>query len=575
MNLPFLNLVHLLEERAHLHSDRTAFTFLAASDQAPAALTFGDLVIRARTIARHLREKTAPGDRVLLVFPGGFDYIVAFFASLYAGTIAVPAYPPRSHKNVPDQNMDRLRGIALDATPRLALTTASVAARMQGGDLGHLETLATDTLQPDATAAAPACEFSGDRVAYIQYTSGSTGQPRGVVISHGQLLANEEMIRRIAHQTAESVVVGWLPLYHDMGLIGQILQPIYNGGHCVMSTPMSFIQKPLRWLQAIHDFRGTTGIAPNFGYELCAERIAPEDAAGLDLTSWRQAFIGSEPVRADVMRAFAKRFAPAGFRAAAFYPCYGLAEATLAVSGTRETAEQYATLRLDPVVLAGGELREITNHEIPGESSLEVVSCGAAASEVEIRIIDPATGRDAGPGRVGEIWVRGPAVARGYWNRPEETAAVFGAVTVEGQGPYLRSGDLGFLRDGDLFVTGRTKELVILDGRNLYPHDLEAAAEASHAGFRGGASAAFAVEQGRGEELVLAMEVRREARKTPPGELRAAALGALSQRYGVRAREILLLRAGALPRTSSGKLQRLKTRHLYLAGELQTHRAES
>jgi amino acid adenylation domain-containing protein len=492
-------------------------------------------------VGADLQRRGAAGERVLLLFPPGLDFVTAFLGCLYAGAVAVPAYPP-----APGRGTGRLRGLLADARPRLALTMAPWLGRVER-ELDATVTAAVVDGLPAALAEdwrPPAADPSAP--AFLQYTSGSTSTPKGVRISHGNLLANQRAIQRAFGQSAESVVVGWLPLYHDMGLIGNVLQPIWCGGSCVLLSPLAFLQRPARWLEAVSRFRATTSGGPDFAYALCTRKVPSEERARLDLSSWRVAFNGAEPVRAATLDAFAAAFAPAGFRRRAFYPCYGLAEATLFVSGGDPDAP--------PVV------RELGN---------PLVGCGRAWPGERLEIVDPETGWLTPVGEEGEIWVAGPSVAAGYWERPEETERTFGARLAEtGEGPFLRTGDLGRLgADGELFVTGRLKDLIVIRGRNLYPHDLERTAEESHPALRSGGAAAFSVEAEGEERLVVLAEMERR-REAESGEAAEAARAALWREHEVAPWEVVPIRAGTLPKTSSGKVRRAASRAAYLAGEL-------
>ncbi|MEO6192910.1 MAG: AMP-binding protein, partial [Thermoanaerobaculia bacterium] len=374
-----------------------------------------------------------------------------------------------------------------------------------------------------------------------QYTSGSTAAPKGVMVSHGNLLHNERMIGAAFGMDEESVVVGWLPLYHDMGLIGNVLQPLHAGGRCVLMSPVSFLQRPMRWLEAISRYRGTVGGGPNFAYELCARKASPEALAGLDLSSWQVAYNGAEPVRASTLERFAEVFAPSGFRKEAFYPCYGLAEATLFVTGG-----------------VSGVAPRVDDRR---------VSCGYAWMGQRLVVADPETGTERGAGEEGEVWISGPSVARGYWENPEGTARDFNAFLATGEGPFLRTGDLGYLAGGELYVTGRLKDLIILRGRNHYPQDIELTAERAHVDLQPGGGAAFSVEVGGEERLVIVHEVVRH-RKDGIEAIAEAVRGAVAAEHEVQAREVVLIRQGGLPKTSSGKVQRALCRELYLKGEL-------
>jgi amino acid adenylation domain-containing protein len=556
----------LLRTRAERHPDRPAYLFLADGREERVRVTYGELERRSRAVAARLQELGWRGRRVVLLFPAGLEYVTAFWGCLLAGAVAVPAYPPRGARSLP-----RLLAILEDARPAGVLTTpgrraavrrlladAPVAVEAVGAEADGMEAegIEADWRDPN---------LDGDAVAFLQYTSGSTSTPKGVVLTHRNLLANQEMIRDSFGTTPDSVVVSWLPLYHDMGLIGGMLHPLFLGSHCVLMPPERFLQAPLRWLEAVSRYRATVSGAPNFAYDLCARRVSEEEAAGLDLSSWRVAFNGAEPVRAGTLERFERAFAAAGFRRRAWFPCYGLAEATLLVSAGRNG--QAVTVReLDAAALE--EHRVEPAPPGSGGAVARQVGCGTVPAGLDVRVVDPETGRVRPLGSVGELWVAGPGVAAGYWGRPEETAATFGACLASGgEGPFLRTGDLGFLAGGELHVTGRLKDLLVIRGRNLYPQDLEAAAEASHPAARPGGAAAFSVP-GEGEELlVLVQEV--DTRGGPDlDEVAARLRRAVADLFEVRVAAVVLIRRGTLPRTTSGKVRRGECRRRYQAGEL-------
>ncbi|HYG62721.1 MAG TPA: amino acid adenylation domain-containing protein, partial [Thermoanaerobaculia bacterium] len=547
------SLVELLHRQATEQPGR-GYTFLTQGEEAGARLSYDGLQRRARTIAAVLARSVPRGERVLLLYPSGVELIAAFFGCLYAGVIAVPVQPP--HGRRPDP---RLGGVAADCRPRAVLTTAALLVRREGiaGQVPELASalwLDTGTVDEDEDAGR---EPGPEEVAFLQYTSGSTGTPKGVVVTHANLLHNLEAIRRAFRQTAESVVVGWLPLFHDMGLIGNVLQPCYVGCDCVLMPPAAFLQRPARWLRAIERFGGTTSGGPNFAYDLCVRALGPEEREGLDLSSWSVAFNGAEPVRAETLRRFAEAFAPCGFRREAFFPCYGLAEATLFVAGGPPDGEPGIG------TFASGPLEAGTAVPAGDGAGRELVSCGRASAEQRIVVVDADSGVPCPEGRVGEVWVAGPSVAAGYWGRPDESAATFRARL--GGEAFLRTGDLGFLAGGELFLTGRLKDLIILRGRNLYPQDLELTAERSHPALRAG-GAAFSVD-GQGEErVVLALEVERHAGDL--GAVADAVRRAVADEHGVAVADVLLLRGGTVPKTSSGKIRRRECRARYLAGSL-------
>ncbi|HWS53774.1 MAG TPA: AMP-binding protein, partial [Pyrinomonadaceae bacterium] len=555
-------LTELLRRRALQEPGRTGYTFLADGEGAEVTLTYGELDARARSVAALLQELKAGGGRVLLLYPSGLEYVAAFFGCLYAGAAAVPAYPPKLNRH-----LSRVRAVVSDARAEVALTTAAVLARVgrlfeQAPDLRRLRWLTTDDLDAARADEWREPRAAGGDLAFLQYTSGSTSTAKGVMVTHDNLLRNERMIESAFGQTPASITVGWLPLYHDMGLIGNVLQPLYTGTPCVLMSPTSFLQRPARWLSAITRYRATTSGGPNFAYDLCAERIGPEERRLLDLSSWDVAYNGSEPVRADTLERFARAFAPCGFRPEAFLPCYGLAEATLLVSGKK---------RAGGAVLKTFEAGALERHRAVeardgGEAVRRLVGCGEPAPGQKVLIVDPDTRAPRPPGRVGEVWVSGANVARGYWGRPEESGEVFGArLAGTGEGPFLRTGDLGFVSGGELFVTGRLKDLIIIRGLNHYPQDIERTAGSSHPALRPGGGAAFSIEVGGEERLVVVQEVAGRRHPDLPSAVEAIRQ-AVAEEHEIRAHGVTLVRAGELPRTSSGKVRRRDCRSLYLSG---------
>jgi amino acid adenylation domain-containing protein len=559
-----MNLIDILRSRAARQANKTAYTFLANGEEEEASLTFAELDRRARALGAFLQKHGGAGERVLLLYPPGLDFVTSFLGCLYGGAIAVPAYPPRSNR--PDT---RLAAIAEDARPRFALTTPALAGMAsafakQVPDLQDVQWIATEELDvaawadqwtpPDADPAQTA-----ERVAFLQYTSGSTATPKGVMVTHRNLVHNERMIQLAFDQSEESVIVGWLPLYHDMGLIGNVLQPLYVGATCVLMAPVAFLQQPLRWLRAISRYKGTTSGGPNFAYELCVRKTDAASREGLDLSSWKVAFNGAEPVRAETLERFAATFAPYGFRAEAFYPCYGLAEATLFVTGG--TPGQGAGVREVDAEALG---RNVVEPAAADRPSRALVACGRPWLEQEVRIVDPESGAVLPEGQVGEIRVTGESVAAGYWNRPEASAEAFG----DGADRELRTGDLGFFAGGELFVTGRVKDLIIVRGRNHYPQDIELTAERSHPALRPGGGAAFSVEVDGEEQLVIVHEVERSQRHDLDGVVEAVRR-AVAQEHEVPVHAVALIKPGALPKTSSGKVRRRTCRADFLAGRFE------
>ncbi len=573
--LRFDNWVDILECLADERPDKKAFGYLLDGEGAELQLLYAELARSARSIGAALREQGVQGQRVLLLYPPGLEFISAFLGCLYGGAIAVPAYPPDPMRLA--RSLPRLQAIAADAQTDWVLTTGLIHG-MAGAlfdiapDFGKMHWLATDTLA-DMSAAWRRPEVGPDRLALLQYTSGSTGTPKGVMLSHGHLLHNSKCIQAGFAHSEQSSGVTWLPLYHDMGLIGGVLQPLFAGGPCTLLSPLDFLRRPLRWLQAITRFRATTSGGPNFAYDLCLRKISASERATLDLSSWRMAPVGAEPVSRETLERFAATFAECGFRREALFPCYGLAEATLFVSGGHLGSSA------SPLSVQVGPLEH--GRIVPGPGSCEpcreLLSCGLVVPEMQVVIADPEQGTRCAAAQIGEIWVSGPSVALGYWNRPQETEEIFSAqLSDDGvrRGRFLRTGDLGFLHGGQLFVTGRRKDVIILHGRNLYPQDIERTLENSHQAVRPGCTAAFALQWAGEERLAVAVELQRKrGESAAAGEdlpsLAAGLAEAVAVEHEVVPQIVLLLPPGALPKTSSGKIQRQACRAAYQAGELE------
>ena len=562
------SLVDLLRWRASHQSGRRAYTFLGDGEAGDSSVNYRELDRQARAIAARLQTLgVAVGERALLFYPPGLEYVAAFLGCLYAGVIAVPAYPPRLNRPI-----SRLRIIMEDSKAIVALTTTYILSNLErrfahAPEMKSLRWLATDDGE-DPTGEWHCPEIGGNTLAFLQYTSGSTGAPKGVMVTHGNLLHNLSMIYDGLGHTPDSQMVIWLPPYHDMGLIGGVLQPLYGGFPAALMSPVSFLQRPLGWLQAISRLGADSGGGPNFAYDLCSRKITPEERATLDLSSWEVAFCGAEPIRRETLEQFTATFAPCGFRREAFYPGYGLAESTLFVSGGSKTSS--------PVVLSveGAELERdlVVTASAGDEGSRTLVGCGRALADQKVVVVEPKSLTQCSPGRVGEIWVSGPSVTQGYWGRLEETKHAFRAYRADtGEGPFLRTGDLGFLHQGELFVTGRLKDLIILRGRNHYPQDIEHTAEQSHVALRPGGCAAFSAETDEGELLVIVQELeRRFVRSADVGEVVASIRRAVAEHHELRVHAVVLIRTGSIPKTSSGKIQRRATRAAYLGGTLTT-----
>ena len=556
LRLPFRGstLVELLDARADERPSGLAYVFLRDGEVEDARWTWGEVRRRSLAVAARLRASVADGERALLLYPAGLDFIAAFFGCLQAGVIAVPVPPPQGSGD--SAAMARLRAVAADAAPAAVLTTGTMRARWtaEAGECcrpsagsgrhavmpGSLRCpwIATD----DAVAAGDAAPWrpAASDLAFLQYTSGSTASPRGVMVSHANLLHNLASMFALAGDGSHGPSVSWLPATHDMGLIEGVLHPLYRGDAAYLMSPAAFLQRPLRWLKAISAYRAVRSGGPNFAYDLAARRVTAEARAELDLSGWQVAYSGAEPIRHETLALFTEAFAPCGFRTAAFRTAYGLAEATLVVSAGRWNR--------------------------PGGGS---VSCGRTAAGTSVVIVDPATGHVCPEGRAGEVWIRGPGVAQGYWRRPDESARVFAAHTADGQGPFLRSGDLGSLIDGELHVTGRLKDLLIVRGVKHFPQDLEHTAEGAHAAVRRGCVAAVAVGTAVGGDVIgilAEIEPRRLDQELEIAGVLDLISATVCEAHGVRPGVVALLPAGVLPKTTSGKLQRFLCREGWLAG---------
>ncbi|MBN1912109.1 MAG: aminotransferase class I/II-fold pyridoxal phosphate-dependent enzyme [Pirellulales bacterium] len=558
------NMVDLLRYRATCQPDQVAFVYLVDGEDEQIQLTYRELDEQARAIGAWLESRGLTGQRALLLYPAGLDFIAAFFGCLYAGVVAVPVYPPRRNRS-----LKRIQAVSDDCEAKVALTTSAVLERVEPlidetPHLKQLQWLATCDVSTSMARQWKMPEVDGRTTAFLQYTSGSTGTPKGVVLSHGNLLHNSALIAYGFEHTRSGSGVYWLPAYHDMGLIGGILQPLYVARPNVFISPMSFLQRPYRWLRAVTRYRATTSGGPNFAFDLCVEKISPRQRAKLDLSHWQVAFNGAEPVRAETIDRFCEAFGPCGFRREAFYPCYGMAEATLIVSGG------YVK---DPPIIRWFETDPLTKGRAvvaqPGrESARALVGCGKILADQEIVIANPKTCAACPDRKIGEIWTRGPSVAQGYWRQPELTDEMFHAhLAGSGEGPFLRTGDLGFLDDGELFVTGRIKDLLILRGVNHYPQDIEHTVQRAHRRLRPDCGAAFTIGEGDEQKLVVVQELERH-KQGHFDEIFDAVRREVSAEHQLGVEAIVLIKAGSIPKTSSGKVQRHACRTGYLEGTL-------
>ncbi|WP_027150836.1 non-ribosomal peptide synthetase [Methylobacter tundripaludum] len=555
------SLIELLQLRAERQTHRTAYTFLENGEQPIQSMTYGELDLQARQLAAQLQALGLQGERAILLYPPELDYIVAFFACLYGGLIAVPAYPPSNGRHMP-----RLQAIIDDSQAAVILSTQNVANTVRqfavdSAGLLDKRWLITDNLAAVDASAWRLPTLHDHDPAFLQYTSGSTGNAKGVIINHGNLMANQQLIKRRFGHNAQSTVVGWLPLYHDMGLIGNVMQPLYCGAGAILMSPMAFLEKPIRWLQAISDYRAHTSGGPNFAFELCARKISRDEKAGLDLGSWRLAFNGAEPISPDTMNRFAAAFATCGFSRKAFYPCYGLAEATLLATGGDKNAEP-TVAAFYKAGLEQGKVRPAISGD---DETRRLVGCGSIDVDAaqRIRIVDPETGKPCRDDQIGEIQLGGPSISQGYWQNASATGQAF-IGDANGQHRWLRTGDLGFIEGGELFVSGRLKDLIIIRGRNYYPHDLEYATEAATDALNPGCAAAFAVSGDDGEKLVVLAELKRNRLRQSDYRAEFAAIRTrLVEECGIQADTVMLLKPGAILKTSSGKIRRSACRQVF------------
>jgi len=605
---PSTTFVTHLRDHVQRQPDEMAFVFLKNGETEAGQLSYHQVDERARAIATRLQASLSVGDRVLLVYPyeAGLAFISAFLGCLYAGMVAVPCAAPRNRSGWLDLG-DRLQSSAaklvLSTQALLPKVLAQLSSTAAAPLLPQLQSLATDAIAPSSAPWTPP-DLTPETLAFLQYTSGSTGKPKGVMVTHHAILQNQRMIQAAFGHGSHTMVVGWLPLFHDMGLIGNVLQLLYLGRGCVLMSPIDFVQKPVRWLQAISRYRATTSGGPNFAYDLLCNRVTESQRAALDLSSWEVAFSGAEPVLLDTIERFSRQFADCGFRHTAFYPCYGMAEATLLISGgqagqgiqtctvEREALEQNRVVpqgSTAPGIPASASSESASSESASSESASSesassesassesaspesplgrtLISCGTPWLDGRIVIADPERETRCAPDQVGEIWVAGSGLGSGYWGQTELSDRTFRATLQDtGETPFLRTGDLGFWHDGQLYITGRLHDVLVFWGLNHYPQHIEKTVEDCHPGFRANSAAAFAVEVEGDRRLVVAQEVERSfCRRLTLEEVVEPLRWQIFQEHFVDLYGLVLLKPGALPRTSSGKVQRRRCPALFLA----------
>jgi amino acid adenylation domain-containing protein len=552
-------LIELLRDRALGAVGQPAYSFLPDGETEQAGLTWEELDRQARAIAARLQSSVPAGERVLLLYPPGLEFIAAFFGCIYAGLTAVPVYSPKLNRS-----LLRIYSIAEDAQATVALTTRAVLSRMtrqmpESLMLRNLRWLKSDSVEAGVESSWRCPRTDESSIAFLQYTSGSTGTPKGVILTHRNLLHNAALVHSAVGHTPADKYVSWLPTFHDMGFMAGILQPLYGGLPAVLMPPASFLEQPARWLRAISRHRATTSGGPNFAYDLCVRQITPEERRTLDLSSWSVAFNGAEPVRAETMEQFVRTFEPCGFRRESFYPCYGLAEATLMVSGGgKGVPPKIRKLRATAL-----ETHRVVESADQDGGARFFVSCGHPLAGQKVEIVHPDRLVRCLPGEVGEVWISGPSVAQGYWNSAGETERTFCARLADtGEGQFLRTGDLAFIKDGDLFITGRLKDIIIIRGLNHYPQDIEATVERSHADLANCSGAAFSAEIDGEERLVVVHEIHRRSGQDTDAVMEAI-LAEVAEEHELQVHAVVLVRRGSVPRTSSGKIRRQECRTLF------------
>lgn len=557
-----------LQLHANTQPENKAFTFLLDGEIQEETITFGELDKRSRYLAAILQSHNCQrGDCALLMYPPGIEFITAFMACLYAGVIAVPLPPPRIKKTLP-----RVAAVVKDAGAKVIFSDQSILSNFEDRindvpELASVTWLATDADFNITDADFVPVSLEPDDIAFLQYTSGSTGVPKGVMITHRNLIHNQHCIRDRFGITQKSVGLSWLPVYHDMGLIGHVIQPIHIGGHSILMSPIAFLQRPARWLEAITRFGVTLSGAPNFAFDLCLRKITEEERSNLDLSSWQVAYCGAEPIRTETLNRFAEEFAPQGFNRQALLACYGLAEGTLMVStGTRDSFIKDITI--SRIALSQGNAEQVST-TLDNSLAVTLTSIGQTMGGQEVIVVDPNTQIQSPDKQVGEIWVKGESVADGYWKNPEANKGTFEAhITNTNKGPYLRTGDLGFVNEGELYITGRLKAMLIIRGQNYYSEDIEYTVSNSHPAIEPLAVVAFSVEQDGVEQLVIACELERSQRNTNPQEIITSIRREVFEAHGIPAYSVALLRPASMPLTTSGKVQRFEVKNQFVNNSL-------
>jgi acyl-CoA synthetase (AMP-forming)/AMP-acid ligase II len=572
----FTNFFEVVDYHATENPEALACTLVDKTLAVSAQVTYAELHALAKKLAKRLLQQGMKGQRALLVYPNSIEYLVAFLGCIYAGVIAVPVFIPRK-----SMHMGRLMSIIRDAAPSVALTNQKTYHHIHAfceayPELGSLSWSVTDELlaEPTEYDGWKPQDLIGDTIAFLQYTSGSTSDPKGVMLTHSNLLINQQMMQQAFQHDKHSIIAAWVPFYHDMGLILQALQALYVGCHCIIMSPMDFVQKPYVWLKVISDFRVTSTAAPNFAYDLCVEKVSLEEKKTLDLSCWTLALNAAEPVSAKTLRVFSAAFAECGFRATAFFPAYGLAEATVFITGKKDKLELPKVIIADRHALSR---KQLVLQGAESSRTVPLVSCGVPFAPAVLKIVDVNTLKECKPGQVGEVWVKGPSISEGYWQKPrvsQETLKV--CLCSDPDSVYLRTGDLALFHEGEIYICDRLKDMIIIHGQNYYPHDIEKTIEACHPTLVPSACALFSFETAEGAlKVVLVAEISRhytrdmdEQESTAFREITDAIRFIVNETYDIRLNDVVLIRQASIPKTTSGKIQRSACRQAYMSNML-------